>query len=684
MSTSEEAKAFQQDDVKLSLAQREGLIGSSIAVMLVSCFGRAFLAESCRPTIVFVRPRRLEGGFVMVGLALTIVHLLLLVLLPYWGSRKASCEKGYPWDPHLVYAAYQCVLRFAELHFYQQLGGPGLGSLEVCFRTLLGLLEGVNYYSDATVVCIMWSCRHDGGTLSGFTYWQVSAVVLLIGIVAMQVLFPLCMSIFFPGRRTVLMLRMLQWEVLTTYYMPYKLPTLADGEDAKDNGYAALPAQEEKEKQDAIRAIERKRDGFQKQKAVFMGQFTVVRTLLQDIPQVCLQGYFIVSVSSGGGFMQPLSIFVSVMTCILAAVDTVQLRMKNSAAAFVEEEGQLPMCTAICRSIIQFMRGSVEYDNGDIYYGNCNSGGARIGNGLLYMTTGEIYEGRFWDDFPDGIGCFTLPSGYRFVGDFTDMSWEDIRLKAQRSESASLAMEESIEQRDEVWLKLSIQQAIVRELPQGDIDYANQILKEVQAERLGSVEKQTAFKGEQAKALKRLMAASQMRDVGRVRFELRYCEALGCSEADMKAAQQMLTKLQEGKKVAKIGYAIGPDVLGVVFELQDASRFGTCFKNRVRINDPRDTRQLSDAGVVWEKIEDNETVLKVKGFHSVRGQADVSACYSVDVHLSGGRIIQIQGNDEGLKGEPFTYTAPKDEEVCELYFSKGQCRGVRTNPAGDP
>ena len=59
------------------------------------------------------------------------------------------------------------------------------------------------------------------------------------------------------------------------------------------------------------------------------------------------------------------------------------------------------------------------YPEGDVYDGFWNNEGKKHGKGILSLTDGSKYEGKFSDGLFDGHGALMFPDGSKYEGEFS-------------------------------------------------------------------------------------------------------------------------------------------------------------------------------------------------------------------------------------------------------------------------
>ena len=64
-------------------------------------------------------------------------------------------------------------------------------------------------------------------------------------------------------------------------------------------------------------------------------------------------------------------------------------------------------------------RQKYTYPEGDVYDGCWNNEGKKHGIGILNLTDGSKYEGKFSDGLFDGHGILTFPDGSKYEGEFS-------------------------------------------------------------------------------------------------------------------------------------------------------------------------------------------------------------------------------------------------------------------------
>merc|ERR1712129_555534 len=95
-----------------------------------------------------------KSSFIIASILLFITHVLVLICIPLLGLREARCLSGFDWRNHSAYVVYQFVARMTELYFYWTMGGIGIGFGWLGFKLSMGILGGLDFYTDLLFIFI--------------------------------------------------------------------------------------------------------------------------------------------------------------------------------------------------------------------------------------------------------------------------------------------------------------------------------------------------------------------------------------------------------------------------------------------------------------------------------------------------------------------------------------------------
>eukprot|EP00927_Polykrikos_kofoidii_P082794 TRINITY_DN8325_c1_g1_i2.p1 TRINITY_DN8325_c1_g1~~TRINITY_DN8325_c1_g1_i2.p1 ORF type:complete len:535 (-),score=58.81 TRINITY_DN8325_c1_g1_i2:199-1803(-) len=128
------------------------------------------------------------------------------------------------------------------------------------------------------------------------------------------------------------------------------------------------------------------------------------------------------------------------------------------------------------------------------------------------------------------------------------------------------------------------------------------------------------------------------------------------------------------KSTSRVRYVVGGVgwvVHGFFFELDDGTRHGVFLKDHPRGPvDLQDDAMLRLRSAVWNRLDDDEYVVAVRGTDSTFGYL----AGRIDVTTSSHRTFTFTGSRPKLcAGEPFALTAPPDCEIVEVFFGNGAC-----------
>ena len=144
------------------------------------------------------------------------------------------------------------------------------------------------------------------------------------------------------------------------------------------------------------------------------------------------------------------------------------------------------------------------------------------------------------------------------------------------------------------------------------------------------------------------------------------------SAAALQPVHAALEAAVRAARPARVCAAKGWVVHGLCLELGDGSRCGAFLENDGSRMDLTDTGGLARRGGTWHAAEAGERLVAVKGRHSTMGYL----CGEIQLVLSSGRTLPINGENADVFGASFEYTVPPLDELADIRFADGKCVGI--------
>mmetsp|Transcript_9528 Transcript_9528/g.16634 ORF Transcript_9528/g.16634 Transcript_9528/m.16634 type:complete len:602 (+) Transcript_9528:26-1831(+) len=131
--------------------------------------------------------------------------------------------------------------------------------------------------------------------------------------------------------------------------------------------------------------------------------------------------------------------------------------------------------------------------------------------------------------------------------------------------------------------------------------------------------------------------------------------------------------------VKRICGANGWALHGLIFEMEDGTRFGQFLENDGRQIDLDDDKEVRNRGGRWERLSEGERVIFVEGHNCTNGYL----AYRVRLQTNKSRWIAFESGHEEWKHTYFKYAAPEGEEIEDLILNRGFCEGICSVPFFD-